>query len=154
MAKTNNPYQPPADIGASVGWWERLRQFFMVRDPNNPLYQIPDFAAGQAVIYYGISFFIDPEDSSVLFAASPSADHSQERFDQIVAEALRLLPFFMDEVPAAMDLVQGRKLLVRMIGNYSDSQAEFIREAEVDAATFQAAISRSLMSQSKELTTE
>ncbi len=94
--------------------------------------RVPVFANGDAIICDGVAFFIDPEDPSVAYAASPSAEHSERRMNLIVAEVIRVLPAFLTEYPELRPQLAGRKLSIRMIDNYTDTQAVFRRELALE----------------------
>tara|TARA_A100000171_G_scaffold44516_1_gene47418 strand:- start:332 stop:643 length:312 start_codon:yes stop_codon:yes gene_type:complete len=84
--------------------------------------------SGELVIIDGIAFYLDPDDLSVVFAASPSATNTTERMNLIVAESIRVLPLFLAESSSLTRILRGRKLIVRMLGDYSSSTHAVIRE--------------------------
>ncbi|TWT76753.1 hypothetical protein CA13_72510 [Planctomycetes bacterium CA13] len=129
MTENQNPYQPPNDVDPYENWWSKLRKHFQ----HAPVKPPPNFAEGHAIICDGLAFFIDPDDASVLYAASPSVNTSDERMDLIVREAVRVLPIFLADYPAVLPIILGRKLIVRMIRRYQDKQAEYIRQVQLDA---------------------
>ncbi|MCC9603713.1 hypothetical protein LOC67_24450 [Stieleria sp. JC731] len=129
MTNEPNPYASPTLDEVDPGSiWKRLWKFFT----GPPRDRIPNFAAGEAIIYEGISFFIDPDNPSELFAASPSVDHSQRRMNLIVAETLRLLPALLAEYPDFQGVMLGRKLRVRMIDSYQDSRCQYHTEYAIE----------------------
>jgi len=65
------------------------------------------------------------------FAASPSADFSDERLDLVVSEAVRVIPMLLRDHWKIQQLLHGRQLVVRLIHSYSDGPTEFVHEREV-----------------------
>ncbi|MGB7325986.1 MAG: hypothetical protein WBD31_14020 [Rubripirellula sp.] len=133
MDQLPNPYQPPALIDETPSWWGRIRTLFRVGPKVVSLVQTASFSKGDAIIYDGISFFVDPGDRKILFAASPSSDHSDQRMDLITAEVMRVLPGFLGEYPSLQRRLRGRKLMVRMIESYQSRQVDYVRQSPVAA---------------------
>ncbi len=50
----------------------------------------------------------------------------------IVAEAIRVLPMLLAESPSLTQILRGRKLVVRMLDDYSNSSNAVIREQVLD----------------------
>lgn len=90
------------------------------------------FIQGYALIFEGIAFFVDPQNSSLLYAASPSEDESESRMNLIVSEVVRVLPTFVAEHSHLGSALVNRKLVIRMIRSYRDKQGEFVREVSLD----------------------
>tara|TARA_A100000171_G_scaffold35246_1_gene33766 strand:+ start:199 stop:555 length:357 start_codon:yes stop_codon:yes gene_type:complete len=90
------------------------------------------FSRGGLLIVDGIAFYLDPKDTSIAFAASPSTTHTNERMNLIVAEAIRVLPMLLAESPSLTQILRGRKLVVRMLDDYSNSSNAVIREQVLD----------------------
>ncbi|MCO8125170.1 hypothetical protein NHH03_25765 [Stieleria sp. TO1_6] len=135
MNETPNPYQAPTSIQPEASWWEKLRQrFFTGRLPH-----VPNFLGGDAILFEGIAYFIDPNEPAVIYAASPSTDQSDQRMQLICAEAICLLPAFVGDYPELQSTIHGRKLTVRMIDRYADKQSEYQRQMEMNTAVVEAA---------------
>lgn len=124
MSRTPNPYQPPTSVDEPDSWWKRFGGRF--RSP--PQQREPNFSAGDAIIFEGIAFFIDPNDTAIAYAASPAADHGDRSMNLIIAETIRILPSFLAEHSDLQSHLVGRKLCVRMIDSYTDDRSEFHRE--------------------------
>ena len=124
----NNPYQSPESIRQHQSWWTGIKQRFR----HWWLHTEPVFENGDALIYSGIAFFIDLDNSEVLYAASPATDRSQKRFDLVVSEAIKHLPGFLTEYPDVKPLLYGRKLQVRLIKDYATYNGEFFLEQEFE----------------------
>lgn len=92
-------------------------------------------------MFEGVSFFIDPDDQQRFYAALPSSVTSQTRMNAIVAEAIRVLPIFLVEYPELQEIAGGRRLVVRMIARYVDTQAQFVRQEETNLVIAHAACS-------------
>ncbi|WP_417737355.1 hypothetical protein [Rosistilla oblonga] len=125
---TPNPYQPPRPV---VPADSRLSRFvkFLRRFPWTTSSRL---LGGGLVIIDGIAFYLDPSDSSVVFAASPSATNTNERMNLIVAEAVRVLPILLAESSSLTRILRGRKMVVRMLDDYSSSSHAVIREEVLD----------------------
>ena len=121
MTDELNPYQTPPSLDEQPSWWSRVRSLFSGVQDTQTRY----FAGGDAIICDGISFFLDPDNPDVVYAASPSAEHTEKRLNLIVSEAIRVLPAFLDDYPELHSLLRGRKLTVRMIDSYCDRQSMF-----------------------------
>lgn len=119
-----NPYQPPATVAAPHDRLSRFARFLRCF----PWTTTSRLISGELVIIDGIAFYLDPDDSSVVFAASPSATNTTERMNLIVAESIRVLPLFLAESSSLTRILRGRKLIVRMLGDYSSSTHAVIRE--------------------------
>jgi len=123
-----NPYQSPAATDEHDSWWSRLRRFFTVPVPDPP----SDFAAGGKMILDGIAFYIDPNDPTRFYAASPSEIDSDERLDLVASETVRLFPRFLRSHSELYELVHGRVLTVRLITTYADGPTEYSRERDLN----------------------
>ena len=121
---TPNPYQPPATV---VVGQSRLARFirFLRRFPWT---KSSRFLRGELVIMDGIAFYLDPNDSSLVFAASPSGTNTNERMNLIVAEVIRVLPHLLADYSSLVRILRGLKLVVRMLDGYSSSSQAVIRE--------------------------
>ncbi|MCR9210141.1 MULTISPECIES: hypothetical protein [Rhodopirellula] len=119
-----NPYQPPATVAAPHSRLSRFARFLRCF----PWTTTSRLISGELVIIDGIAFYLDPDDLSVVFAASPSATNTTERMNLIVAESIRVLPLFLAESSSLTRILRGRKLIVRMLGDYSSSTHAVIRE--------------------------
>jgi len=124
LSITPNPYQSPATVDPPETWWSRLRK--MLR--SAPHVRKIDFASGDAIICDGIAYYINPNDTFLAYAASPSSDFSDKRMNLIVTEAIRVLPYFLADYPDLHTQLRGRKLCVRMISEYADVRSNFRRE--------------------------
>lgn len=116
-----------------------------------PRIHAPEFSAGDAIICDGIAFFIDPKNTSVAYAASPSSDHSDQRMNLVVAEAIRVLPAFLTDYPDLHSQLGGRKLCVRMIGAYTDVQSDFHRELLLEWDILDAVLSDDMTDEPEDL---
>lgn len=123
-SQTQNPYQPPFDLNQPDGWWIRFRRFIR----KFRLAGEVDFLGGAAIICDGIAFYIDPDNPADLYAASPSADASQKRMELIIAESVRVVPLLLVDHPRLRGPISERRIVVRMISRYTDSQAEYNRQ--------------------------
>ncbi|TWU37775.1 hypothetical protein Q31b_45640 [Novipirellula aureliae] len=88
MTDNANPYRPPNEIEPHQSWWSKLRGRFSSKGPIVISRPAPNFAGGEAIICEGIAFFVNLEEPSRLYAASPSTDTSDQRMDFILAEAI------------------------------------------------------------------
>ena len=79
----------------------------------------------------GIMFYVDPAQEDLFIAASPSTVHTDERMDLVVAEAIRMLPVFLEEYPIAAKQIESRTLVVRIIEGYLDPPKKFVRETRL-----------------------
>ncbi|NNE00444.1 MAG: hypothetical protein HKN47_24260 [Pirellulaceae bacterium] len=128
MSNKLNPYQSPRSVDAVDSWWTRLRRrLFRIRVDRPPV-----FANGEAIICHGLAFFIDPDNASVLYAASPSSVHTPQRMNLVVAEAIRVLPTFLADHPKLHAQLRSRKLIVRLIDSYECKQSEYQREVALE----------------------
>lgn len=98
---------------------------------SNPWTSESRFQQGDLFIVEGVAFYIDANDPTTLYAASPSETDSTERMNLIVTEAIRVLPLFLAKHPHLHRLVRGRKLKVRMIASY-ETVDSVIREQAID----------------------
>lgn len=92
----------------------------------------PDFASGDAFICDGIAFFIRPDNTDLVYAASPTSVFDDQRMNLIVAEVIRVLPNFLLDYPHLHAVLRGRKLCVRMIESYTAIQSDFRREQKLE----------------------
>ncbi|TWU48525.1 hypothetical protein Poly51_44250 [Rubripirellula tenax] len=92
----------------------------------------PRFIDGQAIVFCGIAFFVDPDESSRLYAASPTATNTIERMQLITSEVIRHLPHFLAEHQNLHKFLQGRKIVVRMVESYAGLQTTCLREDPID----------------------
>lgn len=120
----HNPYQPPATVLHSPSRLSRIARLLRCF----PWTASSRLLSGELVIFDGIAFYLDPDDSSAIFAASPSATNTTERMNLIVAESIRALPLFLAESSRLTRILRGRKLIVRMLDAYSSSKHAVIRE--------------------------
>ena len=104
----------------------------VVQYPDTPLIDEVQFRRGEMVIVDGIAFYLDPKDSSVLFAASPSAKTTDERMSLVVTESIRVLPQLFLRRPILKRLVRGRTLVVRLVGSYAETHGTVFREETLD----------------------
>ncbi|GAB5403925.1 MAG: hypothetical protein Aurels2KO_21560 [Aureliella sp.] len=123
-----NPYRPSHSDDASLSILDLIRYLFSSKEQRGRA----RFARGYVILFEGIAFFVDPQNPSVLYAASPSQDFSDKRMNLIIAEVARLAPEFMGAYPYLNSLLVGRSIVVRLIEKYGDKQAEFVREEPLD----------------------
>ena len=97
-----------------------------------PLIRYFAFRRGDVVIVDGIVFYVDPNNSSVLFAASPSTKTTDERMNLVVAETIRALPYLFSRRPGLERLTRGRNLIVRLVGSYAETRGAVFREYSLD----------------------
>ena len=138
MSDSPNPYRPPAIEHHELTWWEKLWYWLGPASKERS----PKFTEGEAEIYEGVSYFVDPDNNAVAYAACPSVDRSDKRMRLIVSEALRLLPGFLEDFPEFRPLIQDRRLCVRMIAAYTDKQAEYQRESDLEWEEVRAVLER------------
>jgi hypothetical protein len=79
---------------------------------------------GQAFIHYGVVYFLEPSDPSVIHAAIPLASLSSAHVTRNVNEAMRVLPEFLSTLPELRPKLKERRLTVRMISSYADLNEE------------------------------
>jgi hypothetical protein len=120
MTESPNPYQSPAALDPVEGWWSRFRK----RLRPVPVRREPQFERGEALLCYGVAYLIELNDPSTLHAALPSSEATQQRMEQLVAEAVRVLPLFLATHPKLQPFLRGRRLCVRMIETYADLSTE------------------------------
>ncbi len=123
-----NPYLPPSSPEDSRSLIDVIVDLFTT-DRHRKLRR---FLRGHAILFHGISFFIDPENDSFLYAASPSEDKSDQRMNLVVAEVVRVLPEFVSSNSYLDKVLVNRKVVVRMIHSYYDNQKQFDRETILD----------------------
>ncbi|QEG01447.1 hypothetical protein Mal15_55230 [Stieleria maiorica] len=107
-----NPYAPPSDLDATL-----------IADgtPNGEAtLQVltQQFLDGHRFIHYGVVFFLDPGDDASIHAALPLVSQRQVDARRNVDEAIRVLPEFLDSLPAVRQSVVGRNLVIRMVKSY------------------------------------
>ncbi|WP_345319783.1 hypothetical protein [Novipirellula rosea] len=119
-----NPYHPPTPVASTHN---RISRFIeLVR--RFPWTTSSRFSRGELVIVDGIAFYLDPDDSSIAFAASPSATNTNERMNLIISETIRVLPTLLTDSPSLTRILRGRRLVVRMLNEYSGSSNAVVRE--------------------------
>lgn len=128
MNNSSNPYQPPSEERHFVPWWQALKLFLFGSSSG----RVVNFQQGDLVFCEGIAFFIDETESEILYAASASSDLSDRRLNLLVAETIRVLPHFVAANPDLIEFLSGRKLVIRVVNSYPDSQTDFLREISLD----------------------
>ncbi len=121
MPASPNPYEPPSPIGNEPGWWDRVRAIFRkpvsitrsVRDPS-----LLEFVGGSPISYYGVVFFVDPSEPTLLHAAIALRENDAELIQRCVAEVQRVLPGFFWDYSDLEKAVDQRMLVVRFIDDY------------------------------------
>jgi hypothetical protein len=131
-----NPYQSPTSFDQVETWWAKLRRYFRIR----PAVRKVDFTQGDPIICCGIAFFIDPANATVAYAASPSAEVSEQRMNLVVSESLRALPLFLADHPELHACLRGRRLTIRLIDQYLDIPSRFQREVVLEAGFLDAVL--------------
>lgn len=129
-----NPYAPPQPGPPKQSWWARLGNIAISWVRRWLFARSPDFAKGDPIICGGIAYFIDPSDSQTLYAGSPSSTQSDDRFSLIIAEALNHLPDFLAQRGESIPRVDDRRLVVRIVEDYTGICANYSRAVEVLAA--------------------
>ena len=128
MPQNSNPYQSPQSIKPGESWWnvftKRILFWWTIQEPG--------FQNGDALLYAGIVFFVDPQEPNVLFAATPSADSTQRRLNLVVSETVRVLPMFLAENPQIEPYLVGRQLKVRLIHDYQNFDQDYSLEYEFE----------------------
>ena len=130
MTTEPNPYQAPWTDEYSETWWSKIRNLFRLVIAESQL----GFESGGKVITEGIAFYLDTDrfvgdDKSVcLCAASPSTVFTDKRMNFVVAEAIRVFPFFINENPHLKRWLRGRRLVVRLIESYDDANDQYKRQ--------------------------
>jgi len=66
----------------------------------------------------------------VLFAATPSTDIGSSRVHFIADEVTRVLRVFISDYPNLHQCIVGRRVVVRIINQYTDPQTNFVKEFE------------------------
>lgn len=121
MPESPNPYEPPSPLGYESGWWDRMLALFRkpvaitrsVRDPS-----LLEFVGGSPIHYYGVVFFVDPSDPTVVHAAIALRENEADLVQRCVAEVRRVLPGFFWEYSDLEKAVKHRTLVVRFIDDY------------------------------------
>ena len=127
MSDSVNPYVPPNSADSHQSWWSRIKGIFKGRALVNQI----DFSKGDAIICGGVAYFVDPNDDKTLFAGSPSTVHSDERLALIAREALRYLPDFLLLHGDSLPDVGNRRLVVRIMNDYTGIFSDYFRAVEV-----------------------
>ncbi len=133
-----NPYRPPRSIDSNDSWWNRLKHWFRILLVST--FEDGVFADGDAIIFEGIAFFINPDDPEIFYAATPCVDRSPERLQFVVDESLRVFPEFLAEYQKLRSVLYERKMIVRIIDAYSDKQDCFVCEIAVEPSRVTAAV--------------
>lgn len=126
-----NPYLPPTPTPetprspSAIG--RLLREL--------PIVRTLAFRRGDVSIIGGIAFYVDPKNTSLLFAASPSAVVTDERLDLVVSEAIRNLDNLLSPHRGLRRFLRGRTLAVRLTETYNDARTVVTRETRIDWAT-------------------
>jgi len=115
-----NPYQPPTSWISEPKSWRRL--FSTLSSQPASLHK--EFLAGRAFIHYGVVFFLEPSDQSVIHAALPLVSFSDAHVSRNVIEAIRVFPEFLSTLPELKLQMKDRRLAVRMISSYDDLDDE------------------------------
>ncbi|MEO1615617.1 MAG: hypothetical protein AAFV88_07205 [Planctomycetota bacterium] len=123
-----NPYQPPVETESTPPWWQRL--FSPGRAHER--YVAERFARGHAIICNGISLFIDPNDASSLYAATPSQRVDADRMELICEEACQAVKLFASDFPRVSRFMRHRRLQIRIIESYASKQGRFVHEFGTD----------------------
>lgn len=131
MTDSVNPYSPPQASAPPQSWWSRMISALFTSTNQLSSVQRPTFAKGGAIICGGIAYFIDPLDSKTLFAGSPSTDRSDKRFALIAHEAMQHLPDFLAAHGDGKPTVNDRRLVVRIVNDYSGIFSDYARAVEV-----------------------
>lgn len=127
MDDAANPYLPPKGTDDRSGWWSRLRALF-----QRPETRSEKFARGELIVCNGIAFFIEPDDITIVYAASPSSDFSERRMNLIVSEVIRVLPLFLAEHPDLHPHLRGRRLTIGMFLEGYDKRFGFRRAVPLE----------------------
>lgn len=120
----SNPYEPPPATEPNDSWLAKFCRLFSRPAASR---EIP-FEDGGKLITDGIAFYLDRSDATRLFAASPSAVHTDQRLNLVISQVLLVFPLFLKDNPKFEPLVRGRKICVRLIDTYADAPTEFVRE--------------------------
>ncbi|MEL6109431.1 MAG: hypothetical protein AAFU85_25770 [Planctomycetota bacterium] len=136
MTDRVNPYSPPNSADPHQSWWSRIKAIFKGR----PFATRIEFSKGGSIICGGIAFFVDPYDEKTLYAGSPSTDRSDQRFALIAREALRYLPDLLSLHGESIPAVDHRRLVVRIVNDYSGIFSDYSRAVEVVPAPLISAI--------------
>ncbi|GAA5504565.1 hypothetical protein Rcae01_00004 [Novipirellula caenicola] len=131
LNETTNPYRTPVSLPTNRSRVSELTRLFR----RLPLVRYFAFRRGDVVIVDGIAFYVDPKDSSRIFAASPSAKNTDDRLELVIAESIRALPCLFSRRPGLKRLVHGRIFVVRLIGSYAEARGIIIREHSLDWET-------------------
>lgn len=126
MTDNINPYSPPHSEVLPQSWWAQLKSILFSAKARRA-----DFPKGEAIVCGGIAFFIDPYESKTLYAGSPSSDHSDDRFALVAREAVRHLPDFLAMNRHSKLQLNDRRLVVRIVNDYSGIFSDYVRAAEV-----------------------
>lgn len=132
-----NPYEPPPSVeeprlsrlSRLLQLWRGQRMALEVdADPS-----LLEFLRGARVVYYGVVFFVDPEDRDTLHVAIPLHESNAANLADCVDEVLRLLPLFLADFPDLHSSLNHRRCIVRLIRSYRDLHTEFGERIELPA---------------------
>lgn len=139
MADEPNPYQTPTSIERPAnGWWIRLRAWWhRGRQMTRPA---PQFDRGEAILCEGIAFFLDPDDTETLHAATPPSLATEPRMRLVVNEVAYTLHVFLAENPHTHSCVRGRRLVVRLVESYDDLRTEIYPPVDLGTAPVERAV--------------
>jgi len=139
MADEPNPYQTPtATERPSRGWWIRLRAWW--HRGQQLARSGPRFDRGEAILFEGIAFFLDPDDADTLHAATPSSVATEPRMRLVVNEVAYTLHVFLAENPHTHPWLRGRRLVVRLVESYEDLRTEIYPPVDLGTAPVERAL--------------
>ncbi|MCM2373849.1 hypothetical protein [Aporhodopirellula aestuarii] len=127
MSESPNPYRPPAPLSKPpTRKWSIWRLF-----RRHPRILEIGVRWSELSIVEGIAFFVDPNDSSVAIAVSPSAITTDDRMELVTSEATRVLPELFLRRRSFRNLIHGQKMTVRLVESYAEAKTSVRREHSV-----------------------
>lgn len=119
-----NPYQAPIEVETPPRFWDKVQSWFGLSPTSADRTSFRRYP----MIHCGIAFFVEHNEDSVLYAASPSNDQSDQPMQLIVNEVEKCLPSFFAAYPLIAQRSRGRQLVVRMIESYREAPHRWLRE--------------------------
>ena len=143
MTDKANPYSPPETTTPHHSLWSRIASVFFARIGLRPQIVPPNLVKGEAIIYGGIAFFVDPNDPNTLYAGSPSSDQSDEGFSLVAHEAVKYLPKFFADHRGLTPALGDRRFVVRIVNDYGGIFSDYTRAVQMFPAPLSTAVKNS-----------
>ncbi|EMI45442.1 hypothetical protein [Rhodopirellula sp. SWK7] len=124
MSESPNPYQSPTLLPVAPS---RLSAFWRL------LFRVPvvryfAYRRGDIGIVDGVAFYVDSEDSSNVYAVSPSSITTDARMRLVESEVIRVMPYLFSRRSGASSLFHGRTLVIRLVNSYEEAKTSVLRE--------------------------